>query len=261
MKLKTFAFLAAMTIASSASALDNYKIEDKFGDDAASKVTSATDIIGISPGMVGADAFKIVAENYGGEEKVEKITSMIGPRQLQSQRFDAEYRGGDILKDGAISVYLTSPIAGNKVFQVTRSIRFARDKAQPKIADLEAQLVGKYGKPAKSEDYQFDNGKTLVWYLGGKTVCKDEEYCIRAMDLGYNPQYFDRYIAALDKGNPDVVIVAEIRDGNDTDDRASELKVAVTDATMLGKSAKADYDLIMSEVENLSKQAVAAPKL
>jgi len=267
--------LAAAFLASSAPALaiDTYTITETVPADAVSEAGGVADIIGIKPGMPADEALSIIADNYGGADKVDRFRLKIGTAQVQSQGFDLYYKAGSALGDGLVHAYLTSPVAGNKVFAAYRSVEFHVEDGLPKFEALTEQLVAKYGKPHVVHNFSWDKGgPRYSWYLGGSGQCPPEEGVCHDIYNGgssggpggvmgaYDIAKVGDYEKSASLGTG-VVIVAAMREHSRYPGSASSLSVSFVDLRLRAAAARADYDLIVAEQAKFDAKKVSLPKL
>lgn len=231
------------------------------------------DIIGFKPGMAAADALQLLQEHKKGED-VRYMEMYIGTRDVESEYFPSLYYSWQ-REEEAINVFLTSPSAGNQVYAVSRSLDFESDQ-RPKIDDLLAGLVQKYGDP----DNQYDrvtNTQSFAWYFGGQGRCELEhldigmarvsELCVMphhttgpSIDrLTYTPRKAKHYLETMGAGS-DVVVVASIVAYRD-DGKANRIVMSFVDLKRRALSAEADIKLLEQEQAEFNQIEVAIPKL
>lgn len=267
MNVKAALILAVATLgAHSAHAVDKYTITETVPASAVSTVDGVADVIGIKSGMSAEDAKAILADEYG-KDNIDVFRMALGTRQVQSQEFEVFYEA----KNG--QVYLTSPIAGSKVFAAKRGVGFKVEDGLPTVAAIKNQLIEKYGKPTLEKSGTVNRDlHEMFWYLGGTGKCEDQNAeCSWLYNGGpsgggggvlgaYNIEKTEDYEKALNYG-PHIVVAASFRTAYGYPDGVNSLGVSFVDLRLRAASARADYDLLMQKQADFDKKSVALPKL
>jgi len=226
------------------------------------------DIIGIKMGMSGDEALNILDEHRKGRN-VNYLESNFGTRNVTSDYFKSAYYSWNRDAEN-ITVLLTSPTSGGKVYSVARQIDFGvRDR--PTMEDLTASLIKKYGEPS-SEKTKNSSNKYLYWYLGESEKCsspaKEGNICTSPLRVSwhtdinkivYSPAKINSYKEQSSAG-ANTIIIAEITSFDD-DGRVGELLVSIVEPKRAFATAEVDMKLIDEAEAQNSNRKVATPKL
>jgi hypothetical protein len=189
----------------------------------------AIDVLGIVPGMPPEAVRAILTKEYGA---VDVTQSNLGLENQGIAVATEDFVTKMSARKGAdeITVWFATPTTGNGVVGISRQTNHFDPATAPELAQVRAELIGKYGPPVL-EGPAVGTGEVtvLAWSYGGDKPAPCPRSACRA-DVSDGPQVADMaaYRRALQAGRQ-LTIIATLLAGVGNANHASSVVVAVSD--------------------------------
>jgi hypothetical protein len=137
------------------------------------------------------------------------------------------------------TVLFGTPTTGNGVVEVSVQTDYFDAANGPKLAQVQAELVAKYGVPADSPASPTPNVTTVVWsYTTDKAVPCPHASCRADVSEGLEVPNLGAYNRATRSGHP-LIIVASLLSSTENADLAASVVVRVSDAATKARTLEA----------------------
>jgi hypothetical protein len=195
-------------------------------------------ISGIRPGASREEAERLFRDAYWGSPYEKQGISTLG--DISSQPYVVQL--WDVHKDsGATSIVhvdLSTPAAGNAVVSVMQRSAYSGSSGYPDVADVEANLIDKFGSPSGRYNWLTSDATVLVWVRGDGS-CKLCQYD------GYQDPWRKNAEELSELGLPSSPVIAATIDRRPANrDKVEILTIRVTDYSMIARSVEAEGEIM-----------------
>lgn len=223
------------------------------------------DVRGIAPGMTEAMARAALGKLYPGarpEAASASVTYANAGRIFRSKPLleQISVRQPSAAGEEDLTVHFGLPTSGTPVLGLARRMDFALGPATPVMAQLTAQLIGKYGPPAVRRPGVGPGGVTMIWLFGAGTArtCGGKAPACPFIAPAFSIARLDAYRALVADGFELMIQVDLIGHGADPS-RVKSFKTVLADNRGAVQTYEAAQSQIVARVEGAAVPAVAPP--